>query len=636
MKSSKLDTLSAKDIQQKQDKIIKLETKSGMKQSIIEKRIKENIIRNIYKNIIKGNEMGIKINKDCSFNGKNIDNNRIINKQKYYKIYNKMKKFRNNIISIAYITIITFNLILQINNNTYDITPNITLKINGSGFKSILSSYFDTKYYPNITIINGIKNTTRDYQYYLPQENNIIELVWDNNNLYSSYNMFRGCASITEIDFSNFDTSKVTNMNYMFYDCTSLFSLNLANFDTSKVETMTCMFRNCPSLSSLDLSNFNTSQVTNMGLMFYRISSLSSLDLSNFNTSKVEYMREMFYGCSSLISLDLSNFNTSQVYNMEEMFSYCSNLKYLNLKNFKEIDGLSVTDIFDGVSDDIIICLDIENINILSALQGATNYILNCSYFGYTEYTKSNSIKNIIENITKSEVKGKLKEEEIKYYDKILENLKETFTSENYDLSDLDNGEEEKIETEKMIITITTTENQKKYINNNTTNVDLSNCENLLRNVYNISNESMLYMMKYEIVQEEMKIPKIEYEIFSNLNGNNLEKLSLSPCKNIKINLLVPVEIKDSFDKLDSKSGYYNDICYGAKSESGTDISLKDRKNEYINKTVCQDGCDFNDYNYTIKKANCSCNVQESSKSFAYMKIDKKKLLANFKDRKYC
>ena len=47
--------------------------------------------------------------------------------------------------------------------------------------------------------------------------------------------MFGYCKSITEINLSNFDTSKVTYMNNMFFKCTSLTSLDLSNFDTSKV-----------------------------------------------------------------------------------------------------------------------------------------------------------------------------------------------------------------------------------------------------------------------------------------------------------------------------------------------------------------------------------------------------------------
>ena len=99
------------------------------------------------------------------------------------------------------------------------------------------------------------------------------------------------------------------------------------------------------------------------------------------------------------------------------------------------------------------------------------------------------------------------------------------------------------------------------------------------------------------------------YDVYCKLSGSNLVKLNLSVCQNSKISLSVPVEITDSnLDKLNSSSEYYNDICYTATSESGTDIILKDRKKEYINKTVCQEECDFNDYNYTSQKAKCKCN----------------------------
>ena len=51
----------------------------------------------------------------------------------------------------------------------------------------------------------------------------------------------------------------------------------------------------------------------------------------------------------------------------------------------------------------------------------------------------------------------------------------------------------------------------------------------------------------------------------------------------------MPYELNGNVDELNSGSGYYNDICYTTTSEDGTDISLKDRKKDFIdkNKTVC-------------------------------------------------
>ena len=137
-----------------------------------------------------------------------------------------------------------------------------------------------------------------------------------------------------------------------------------------------------------------------------------------------------------------------------------------------------------------------------------------------------------------------------------------------------------------------------------------------------------------EIKQEGMKMPKVEYDIYSKLNEENLTKLNIDTCQNNKISLLIPVKNISNLDKLNSKSGYYNNICYTATSDSGTDITLNDRKSEYPSIAVCQDDCEFADYNITLNKAKCSCQAKEFSSSFADMKINKNKLLDNFKNIK--
>ena len=138
--------------------------------------------------------------------------------------------------------------------------------------------------------------------------------------------MFCNCQSLTNLDMSNFDTSKVTCMEWMFGACLSLTTLDLSNFDTSKVTSMSYMFQACLSLTTLDLSNFDTSNVTDMSGMFSDCSSLTNLDVSNFNTSNVTDMDSMFSDCSSLTTLDLSNFDTSNVIRMQQMFKDCSDL----------------------------------------------------------------------------------------------------------------------------------------------------------------------------------------------------------------------------------------------------------------------------------------------------------------------
>ena len=124
--------------------------------------------------------------------------------------------------------------------------------------------------------------------------------------------MFSGCSSLTALDLSNFDTSKVTGMQGMFYDCSSLTNLDVSSFDTSNVTDMTGMFNGCSSLTTLDLSNFDTSKVTGMSFMFYICPDLTTLDVSSFNTSKVTDMSYMFSSCSNL-TLDCSHWNVDKV-----------------------------------------------------------------------------------------------------------------------------------------------------------------------------------------------------------------------------------------------------------------------------------------------------------------------------------
>jgi hypothetical protein len=52
----------------------------------------------------------------------------------------------------------------------------------------------------------------------------------------------------------------------------------------------------------------------------------------------------------------------------------------------------------------------------------------------------------------------------IEYYDTILKKLENIFTDKNYDTSELDNGKEEIIETGKITVTFTTTQNQKNNL----------------------------------------------------------------------------------------------------------------------------------------------------------------------------
>ena len=224
---------------------------------------------------------------------------------------------------------------------------------------------------------------------------------FDTSKVTSMKSMFNNCYSLTNLDLSNFDTSKVTDMSSMFSSCSRLTSLNISNFDTSNVTSMYRMFYNCKSLISLDVSNFDTSNVTNMSSMFFKCISLTSLDLSNFDTSNVTDMGSMFQGCSSLTSLNISNFNTSNVTDMSWMFCECSSLTSLDVSSF---DASKVTDMsyifyltvkptkFKWVNvESEIIKITTDNMLVSKLKQNTFNFV--------TNITKNNVIKEDEEKV---------------------------------------------------------------------------------------------------------------------------------------------------------------------------------------------------------------------------------------------
>ena len=653
--------------------------------------------------------------------------------------------------------------------------------------------------------------------------------------------MFFECILLSSLNLSLFDTSNVLNMDWMFYSCLSLSSLNISNFITSNVIDMDGLFSTCSSLNTINISNFDTSKVISMAWMFSDNPALSSLDLSNFITSNVTSMRGMFDACPSLTSLNLSNFDTSNVVDINFIFRGCSKLSFINLSSFTENDLISYSNIFERVPDNVVICLNNENNNSNKILRQLNLYIncytiycsndwqikqkklvnetgicknnfnndilykyefkgkyyeycingnlmnnstinscscniekclicpneplkenlcLKCNidhypiendnytniegyikcykepfeYYldknesiykkcyetceiceikgdnithncikckenypynitknnysncyqnfiyndniNYTNYTNYNhslnlsfltefpelisekneyldestkeiiskkkkffDIKSMIEDILrqKNDTKQMSKEEEIDFYNIILMRTETNFTSEEYDTFYLDNDKEDIFAIGKMQLTLTTINIQRYKINeikSNTTSIDFLECEILLTKFYNLTINQTIYMKKLDLLQEGMKTPRIEYNLYGKLNGINLEKLNLSICKDSRILLYIPLESKENLDILNCSSGYYNDLCYSATTEFGTDITLKDRRNEFIKKAPCQNDCDFYGYDNIIRKAKCLCIIKEFSSFIFDLNINKTKLLENFKNIK--
>ena len=200
----------------------------------------------------------------------------------------------------------------------------------------------------------------------------------------------------------------------------------------------------------------------------------------------------------------------------------------------------------------------------------------------------------------------------------------------------MDYGEDITIKEGNIIYSLSNYNNQKNNENKNVSTINLGDCEAKLKKVYNISNNNSLYIIKIDIMELGMKIPKIEYEVYYSLYNETLFRLNLEECKDIKIDISIPVSIKDNIDKYNSSSDYYNNICYKTTSDSGTDIILSDRKNIFIEKnmTLCEEDCDLIEYNYTSERAKCSCKVKINLPLIEDIKFDKNKIYKSFTDIK--
>ena len=140
---------------------------------------------------------------------------------------------------------------------------------------------------------------------------------------------FSNCSSLTSLDVSGWDTSKVTDLGSTFLACSSLTSLDVSGWDTSKVTDLGSTFLACSSLTSLDVSGWDTSKVTSMESTFGTMYNIKSLDVSGWDTSKVTSMNYMFARSSSLTSLDVSGWDTSKVTSMAGIFMGLVNITTL-------------------------------------------------------------------------------------------------------------------------------------------------------------------------------------------------------------------------------------------------------------------------------------------------------------------
>ena len=200
--------------------------------------------------------------------------NYLYNPQKMKKIYSNKNNININIIFLLRLFIILISISFSNSRlRKLDKINELTLTMKGKNtYQSIISNSVSN---PDEVLINGVKQDNAFTNYLLPDSIVNVTIRW-NSTFTSCTHLFYNFDHLLSVDFTNFDSSRISDMTLMFHGCRNLKSINFKNFNTSLVEKMDDVFYTCDSLESLDLSSFNTSSVTTMSSMFEKCTSLKT------------------------------------------------------------------------------------------------------------------------------------------------------------------------------------------------------------------------------------------------------------------------------------------------------------------------------------------------------------------------
>ena len=155
----------------------------------------------------------------------------------------------------------------------------------------------------------------------------------------------------------------------------------------------------------------------------------------------------------------------------------------------------------------------------------------------------------------------------------------------------------------------------------NSTYVEFSICEQILRKQYNLTKDEIITILQIEIdkLNENCLTNQVEYEIYN----SEKKKLNLSYCKDINIKVNYKIK-KPSFinktmisqysdlgiDIFDNQHPFFNDICFPYVNNV-SDIILKDRVLDiFQNFSLCDNGCDYEQIDIDSMIVICSCQVK--------------------------
>ena len=432
------------------------------------------------------------------------------------------------------------------NFNTSQVTDMCLMFYECSSLISLNLSNFDTSQVTGMT-----------FMFYGCSSLNSLDLSnFDTSRVGHMNQMFSDCSSLNLLDLSNFNTSQVIYMDNMFNGCSSLTFLDLSNFVIPN-KTID-IFENCIKLEYLNLKQ----AIVNRNILLDLLSQNIIICSENDYYENLFEQRQ-FVNCNNNISINNNNkcySNNSLLENNKHICEICgnnyfkidndtndNNNSFINCYEFPEGYYLDEIDLVyklcyfscktcDAMGNEsqhnCITCKDdykySYNISYYfnCYMNEPDNIISDIIYNSYglitdiQEITQNKAItqnKEITQNIEKTittEITDVIEITDNTYKKALVKNRTELIKSiiddlfNELNMTEIDNGIDKKKFEKNLIFVFTSTLNQKNNEDKNNITMNLGQCENNLKNDYNISLNDTLYILQIISEEEGMKNTK--------------------------------------------------------------------------------------------------------------------------------
>ena len=178
--------------------------------------------------------------------------------------------------------------------------------------------------------VSNITDMSNIFKWLDPHNINISD--WDVSRATNMNHMFFGCKNMNFESLENWDVSNVEDMSYMFTG-TNITGKEIENWDVSNVENMSSMFEYCTNFNC-DLSKWNVSKVKYATTMFSDCNNFTGQSLEKWNIKSVTLARGMFRDCYKF-NIDVSAWDVSNITDFSEMFKSCSLFEGIGLDKWK-------------------------------------------------------------------------------------------------------------------------------------------------------------------------------------------------------------------------------------------------------------------------------------------------------------